>query len=184
MAPRNEAQLSGIVVGEQSGVAPLKELSLERTLGRRRIVYQISPTDTVTLTEIESLSLQGVVAGGVVTTGAASAQDRRQKGVQTRAVAPMRAEPAAAPPPPVVVRADSGRADSAAASTESAASTQFAGEIRLRGAASNTAPNSIGWVESATGKTLILSGRLPIERLQEIRQRIEIERAATRKKSP
>jgi hypothetical protein len=184
MAPRNEAQLSGIVVGEQSGAAPLKELSLERTLGRRRIVYQISPTDTVTLTEIESLSLQGVVAGGVVTTGAASAQDRRQKGVQTRAVAPMRAEPAAAPPPPVVARADSGRADSAAASTESAASTQFAGEIRLRGAASNTAPNSIGWVESATGKTLILSGRLPIERLQEIRQRIEIERAATRKKSP
>lgn len=145
MAPTNEAQFSGIVVSEQSGVAPLKELSLKRALGTRTIVYQISPTDTVTLTETESLSIQGVV-----TTGAASALDRQQKGVQTRAVAPMRGEsaPAAAPPPPVA------------------------------------AQNTISWVESATGKTLILSGKLPVEKLQEIRQRLEIERAAARKKSP
>jgi hypothetical protein len=180
MAPTNEAQFSGIVVREQSGVAPLKELSLERALGTRTIVYQISPTDTVTLTETESLSLQGVV-----TTGAASGPDRKQRAAQTRAVAPMRAEsaPAAAPPPPVT-RADSGRADSATASTEGAMMPQAAGAIRLRGAKSSAAQNTIRWVESATGKTLVLSGKLPVEKLQEIRQRLEIERATARKKSP
>ncbi|MEX2110438.1 MAG: zf-HC2 domain-containing protein [Gemmatimonadaceae bacterium] len=179
MAPRNEAQFSGIVVGELSGVAPLKELSLERTLGRRRIVYQISPTDTVILTELELSSLQSVVV-----TGAASAQDRQQKALRTRDVAPMRPETVPAAPPPVAAPADSGRADSVAVSAEGAMMTQAAGAIRLRGATSSPAQNTLRWVESATGKTLILSGKLPIERLQEIRQRIEIERAAARKKSP
>ena len=45
--------------------------------------------------------------------------------------------------------------------------------------ASFAAPaNTIRWTEARTGKTLTLSGNLPVERLQEIRQRIERERAA------
>lgn len=145
-----EMQLSGSVGTGQREVPPLIELSRERSPGSRRIVYQIPPTDTVTLTEIESLSLQSVV-----TTEIASARDRQEQAVRTRAVAPTRTEAATAAPPQVAPLADSGRAQ-----------------------------NTVRWVESATGKTLILSGNLPVEKLQEIRQRIEMERAAARKKTP
>jgi hypothetical protein len=38
--------------------------------------------------------------------------------------------------------------------------------------------NTITWKDSATGNILKLSGHMPVERLQEIRRRIERERAA------
>jgi hypothetical protein len=177
-----EMQLSANVGSVQSAAAPLKELSAERTPGSRRILYQISAADTVILTEIEPLSLQSVV-----TTGVATARDLQQKTAGTRAVAPTRTEPkavtAAAPPPPAPP-ADSRRVADTLVATEGAAMAQTAGAIRIRGSTSTTAQNTVRWVESETGKTLILSGKLPVEKLQEIRQRIEIERAAARKKTP
>jgi len=142
---RPTIDLSANTFAAQRPIPPLKELNVEQTPGTRRIVYQISATDTVTLTEIESPSLQSVV-----TTGAASAQDRQQQALRTRDAVPTRTEVAAAAPP------------------------QIAPPAR----------NTVRWVESATGTTLILSGSLSVEKLQEIKQRIEKEREAARKKSP
>ena len=42
--------------------------------------------------------------------------------------------------------------------------------------------HTITWIDSTTGRTLTLSGRMPEARLQEIRIRIERERAAAKKK--
>jgi hypothetical protein len=44
--------------------------------------------------------------------------------------------------------------------------------------------NRITWTEATTGKTLTLSGNLPVERLQEIRRLIERERAGSTEKAP
>ena len=46
--------------------------------------------------------------------------------------------------------------------------------------AANTV-NTITWTDSATGSSFSLSGRMPAQRLQEIRIRIEKERAAAKK---
>jgi hypothetical protein len=43
------------------------------------------------------------------------------------------------------------------------------------------AVHTITWTDSATGSTLTLTGRMPEARLQEIRIRIERERAAAKK---
>jgi hypothetical protein len=44
--------------------------------------------------------------------------------------------------------------------------------------------HTITWIDSPTGNRLTLSGRMPEARLQEIRIRIERERAAAAKKNP
>ncbi len=148
-APTSAAlQLSANTASESSEVAPLKVLRVERTIGGRRTIYEVAPTQTVTLTEPEPLLLSGVV-----TTGVATVQERQSRASGARSAEPMRAEAAAAPQPQV-------------------------------GAAFIASMNTITWTEAATGKTLTLSGNLPVERLQEIRRRIERERAASSKKDP
>jgi hypothetical protein len=47
------------------------------------------------------------------------------------------------------------------------------------GTAFTAATNTITWTEPKTGKTLTLSGNVSVERLQEIRKRIEKERASS-----
>lgn len=48
----------------------------------------------------------------------------------------------------------------------------------------SSALQTINWTEAATGKKLTLTGNVPVERLQEIKLRIERERAAARLRAP
>jgi hypothetical protein len=180
VGPASEAmQLSANSVRTQGEIPPLKVLRVERALGSRRTLYEISPTDTVTLTEPEPLLLSGVV-----TTGVGTAREQQSRVSGARSVAPRRAEPAAAAPLPARP-ADSRAADSASVATEATAakaSTEkpsLASLAQTQPAAAFTARfNTISWTESASGKALTLSGKLSVERLQEIRRRIENERSA------
>ena len=148
--------------------APLKVVKVERSAGSRRTVYEIAPSQTVTLSEPEPVFTGATVASGVETTRI------MLRGNNARAV-PSRGEatPAAAPPAMTDSRT---AADSVRVSQEAVAKTAAARP--QTGAAFSAAVNTISWTEARTGKTLTLSGNLPVERLQEIRQRIERERAA------
>lgn len=141
-------RLPANAVGAESEDTPLKVLRIERMTGSRRTIYEIAPSQTVTLTEPESLQLSGIVV-----TGAQPAKQRQSTASGARAAQPMR--------------------------TEAAPAAAF-----QAGAALAASENTISWTESPTGKTLTLSGNLPVERLQEIRRRIEKERAASKKKIP
>ena len=152
--------------------APLRVVKVERTLGSRRTTYEIAPTQTVTLTEPEPVqtSAIGMAAGSAV---------RRQAttGNSARAVQPMAAEAASAPPPPMDSRAG---ADSTKREEASAAKTSAAPAAARFAAPSNT----INWIDAQTGKTLTLSGNVSEARLQEIRKRIERERAGANTRTP
>jgi hypothetical protein len=127
---------------------PLKIVATPRTIGAKVTLYEVAPGDTVTLTEPAVLQLQSVVA-----TGVAEQSRARQAAGKTAAVAPMR------------------RADAAAVSAPD--SQPVAAGI---GAANGV--TTISWFDPTTGNMLRLSGRMPAARLQEIRVRIERERAA------
>jgi hypothetical protein len=152
-------------------------VAVERRIGESRTIYEVAMGDTVTLSETVPLRLEEVVVGAAagaagVTAAATTAGDRRASG---RSIAPMadRAVPAPPPPPPAV---ESQR------SLDSIAKT---GAIRIRGVGTAvTATNAISWTDGATGKTFTLSGKLPVARLEEIKLRIEKERAAAGAKAP
>jgi hypothetical protein len=170
-------QLSANVVSEQKELRPLRVLRIERGIGSRRTVYEISPTDTVILTELEPMLLSGVV-----TTGITSAQDRQSKERTTRSVAPLRADAAAAPPP-VILPTDARQAvDTMTASTEAAVMAKTPAAPAQAAALRTPTVNTIRWSEAATGKTLTLSGKLSVDQLQEIKRRIEAERTAANRK--
>jgi hypothetical protein len=43
---------------------------------------------------------------------------------------------------------------------------------------------TISWVDPTSGRLLTLSGRVPVDQLEDIKQRIERERAAAARKAP
>ncbi|HYU53440.1 MAG TPA: zf-HC2 domain-containing protein [Gemmatimonadaceae bacterium] len=146
----------------------LKVVGNPRRIGARVTLYEVAPGDTVTLTESLPLSLNGTV-----TTGAAAAVSP-QVARKMAAQAPARTDAAA----PAVV--DNQRA---AAVPSSAGAASAPAPPSAFGAAS--AINLVSWKDPATGAMLTLSGRLPTARLQEIKIRIERERAAAAaKKNP
>ena len=158
--------------------APLRVVKVERTLGSRRTTYEIAPMQTVTLTEPEPVqtSAIGMAAGSAV---------RRQAttGSGARAVQPMAAEAASAPPPPPAPPMDA-RAGADSTSTKKQESPT-AKPLAVPGSARFAAPsNTISWVDAQTGKTLTLSGNVSEARLQEIRKRIERERAGANTRLP
>lgn len=157
--------------GARAEAAPLKVVSIERVIGGSRTTYQIASAQTVTLTETMPLSLSGVV------TTAVSEQPR------TRAPSPMRAQAAATPPSaPPVAESRLGH-DTAVKSTQAAVATGRT--MQALAATQGVAQiNTISWTEVITGARLMLSGTLPVERLQEIKLSIEKERAAARAKAP
>lgn len=166
---RTPAALAAIAVGPP--VSPLKVVGVERRIGERRTIYEVAMGDTVTLSETEALRLEEVVvsaAGAGVTAAAPTSGDRRESA--GRSVAPLadRAVTSVTAPPPPSVESQRG--------LDSSAKTA----IRMRG--SSTVPvtgtNVISWTDAATGKTFTLSGKLPLARLEEIKLRIEKERAA------
>jgi hypothetical protein len=134
---------------------PLKVVKVERALGSRRTTYQPTASELVTLIEPE---VDTTLAGRIVLRGSVGAvtsaqPERRAAGAVTQRNTESAKAPAPPPPPSPMM-------DSKA------------------GAAFMAATNTITWIESRTGKTLTLSGNVSVERLQEIRKRIERERAA------
>ncbi|HEX9249768.1 MAG TPA: hypothetical protein VF856_09720, partial [Gemmatimonadaceae bacterium] len=138
--------------------------------GAKATLYEVTPGDTVTFTEPLSAQLESVV-----TTGSSTGERARQ----------MTGKAAAAP---------SKRADAAVVSApDSQRPTAVAGA--LAGAPSALVPathvevangvTTITWIDTATGNTLKLSGRMSEARLQQIKISIERERAAAAaKKKP
>ena len=128
----------------------LKVVGTPRTIGAKVTLYEVAPGDTVTLTEPVPVELlQSVVAG------VAELPAPRQAAGKAAAAAPMRrADAAAVSAPEPSVGAQASRVESANGVT------------------------TISWPDPVTGKMLRLSGRMPAARLQEIRLRIERERAA------
>jgi len=137
-----------------SDAAPLKVVRVERPPGFRRTTYQVAASETVTLTEPEADSTAAPIVLRGNTSAVMSGQRERRA---TGSAAPASAEAAktSPPPPPPSTMMDS-----------------------KAGAAFSVATNTITWIEPGTGKTLTLSGNVSAERLQEIRKRIEKERAS------
>jgi len=147
----------------------LKVVGTPHRIGARVTVYEVAPGDTVTLTESTPLSLQAVV-----TTGAAAAAVSPQAARRTAAQAPARTDPAVS----------AGEEKQRAASVPSSAAAVTAPAPPPAFGAVSTV-NTISWSDPTTGATLTLSGRLSTASLQEIKIRIERERAAAAaKKNP
>jgi hypothetical protein len=151
---------------------PLKVVATSRTIGAKVTLYEVAPGDTVTLTEPVAVRLQSVV------TGVAEESRVRQATGKTAAAAPMRRADAA-----VVSAPDSQPVTAAMGAVGGGGAAPGAQPSRVESANGVT---TISWPDLVTGNMLRLSGRLPVARLQEIRLRIERERAAAAatKKNP
>lgn len=139
----------------------LKVVGTPRRIGAKVTLYEVAPGDTVTLTESMPLSLQGVVV-----TGAAVAPMARRATEKSAAV-PSKARADAA----ITTAPDSQRA-AGVASSAPAVSAPAPSQAEMANAL-----HTLSWTDSATGNMLTLTGRMPEARLQEIRRRIERERA-------
>jgi hypothetical protein len=150
----------------------LKVVGTPPRIGAKVTLYEVAPGDTVMLTESVPVSLSAVVTGAA---GAVAPQTARRMAAQ----APARTE-AAAPPTEDRQRAASVPSSAAAvpAPPPPPPPPSAFGMV--------SAVNVITWKDPATGATLTLSGRMSPVRLQEIRIRIERERAAAAaaKKNP
>jgi hypothetical protein len=159
----------GVAMDATNESEPLKVVGTPRRIGAKVTLYEIAPGDTVTLTEAMPIALEGVVA---TSAGAAplAAQVVGKSAAQSRA-----------------------RSDAAAATTM--ADSQPTIRLRSSSAVQAPAPTSqegrastlrvVSWTDPVTGNTLTLTGRISEVRLQEIKIRIEQERAAAAaKKKP
>ena len=151
---------------------PLKVIGTPWRIGAKVTIYEVAPGDTVTLTE----SMPSLLSS-VVVTGAAVAPMARQGGATEKSAAvPSKARADA----PITNAQESQRAGGVGAA---APAVSEPAPTAQRGTANTL--NTITWNDSATGNTLSLTGRMPATRLQEIRIRIERERAtAAAKKKP
>ena len=131
---------------------PLKVVRVDSTAVERRTVYEIAPNETVTLVEARAVNPTTALSS-VVATGAATA-----------------AAGASAP-----AASDSRRVLAPSAPRANVAPAP----IQATGFASSE--QTIEWKDAATGRVLRLTGRFPPERLQEIRRRIERQRAVEKK---
>ena len=167
------AQVAGAVMAPQSAVSsrvagvtmrdatreqpPLKVVGHPRTLGAMVTLYEVAPGDTVTLTEPLDVHLDAAVV-----TGAGSPRPLMGRAAGKSAAAPAQAGDAA-----VVSAPDS----------QNRAKATSAPALPLQVEVVNGV-TTISWPDATTGNMLKLSGRLPVERLREIKLRIERERAA------
>ncbi|HEY6088936.1 MAG TPA: zf-HC2 domain-containing protein [Gemmatimonadaceae bacterium] len=149
---------------------PLKAVGNPRQIGAKVTLYQVAPGDTVTLTESVPVSLNAIVLRGAA--GAAPmGQQARQKS-SVAAAAESRADAAITP-------ATDSQAGRGVLATEPAPAPATA---LTKASVGGNAIHTITWTDPTTGNTMILSGRMPEARLQEIRIRIDRERAAAKKK--
>jgi hypothetical protein len=171
-APPTEARSRVAAVGTRDAANEperLKVVGSPRQIGARITLYEIAPGDTVTLTESMPTTLNAIVLRGAARTQMAP----QASGKSAAAPAAGRADAAATVAPESRRTAE---AAAAAPAVSMPAAAALAGTvIPLR---------TITWTDSATGNTLKLTGRMSEARLQEIRIRIERERAEAAKKNP
>ncbi len=164
----------------ETDAGPLKVVRIERSIGSRRTIYEIEPSATVTLTETDSQQLSAVVeTGAAAATTSSSEGQKAARGARTAAPTSAQAAKAAPPPPPPSAMMDSKSAADSAPRASVGAMSKTSTAKGEAGAAFSVATNTITWTEPKTGKTLTLSGNVSVERLQEIRKRIERERASS-----
>lgn len=153
---------------------PLKVVGTPRRIGAKVTLYEVAPGDTVTLTEAMPVALESVVVTGL---GSARVQgSSRMSPTASDAQSRGRSDAVA-----IAKVSDSARAAAAPTSAPPAAPTLTARTGTL------STVHAITWTDSMTKSTLTLTGKLPEARLQEIRIRIQKERAAAAaaaKKSP
>jgi Putative zinc-finger len=160
-------------------VAPVKNIGTRRQIGQRITLYEVEPGDTVTLTEVLNVQLEGVVV-----TGLSTAPTARQSTEKSAAAADSKRAVA-----PAVSTSDS---QGAAAGVSSPAPAQAAraqtGNVLTSKTGNVQVPNgvaTISWTDSVTGNVMKLSGRMSPARLQQVKTQIERERAAAAaKKKP
>ena len=166
-----EGVAGGVAMDAASGPEPLKVVATPRRIGGKVTLYEVAPGDTVTLTESIPVQLSEVV-----TTGASRVM-AQAAGKSAAVPSKERANASATTVAPVTATApDSQRIVGALASVPNILATDQAPQTRMANAV-----HTITWTDSATGSTLTLTGRMPEARLQEIRIRIERERAAAKK---
>jgi hypothetical protein len=151
-----------------SALGPLKVVGRPRQIGAKITLYEVTPTDTVTLTEFMNVQLESVVV------------TRMSEPTQQRIEGQAAGKAAAAPSPQRVDAPVAGRQDS----QREAGGVAGAEQARAR---SVPAPGTVGtangvttvtWTDASSGNVLKLSGRLPLAQLQQVKIRIERERAA------
>ena len=171
IAPQSpvSSRVSGVTMMDAAREQPLlKEVGRPRMVGAKVTLYEVAPGDTVTLIELLSMQLEGTA------TGVSSAQPLMSRAAGKSAAAPTQRANAT----DVSVPDSQSRAKIAGASAvPPAAPAPLQVEV-VNGV------TTITWPDVTTGNMLKLSGRMPVERLQEIKRRIERERSAAAKKSP
>ena len=157
-------------VGE---LASLKVVGTRRQIGAKVTLYEVAPGDTVTLSELMSIQLESVVTTGVAT---AEPTTRRSVAKSAGAAPTSRADAAAVSAPDSQHITKNPTAPAVPPSVATPASqVGFVNEV-----------TTINWTDAITGNVLTLSGRMPVAQLQQIRFRIQRERAAAAagKKNP
>ena len=154
---------------------PLRMVREETVAGGKRTLYAVAAADTVILFEPTATEPPSVA------TNQAAVPSAR------RAVSPQAVSELSAKAPAIV-------ADSAASIGRAAGAVAQSRSAKASGAASPAAlpaqippVRTISWVDTTSGRRLTLSGRLPVDQLEEIKRRIERERAtaaATVRKPP
>jgi hypothetical protein len=172
-APEVSASLAagGVAMNRAREPDGLKMVGTRRGIGTTVTLYEVVPGDTVTLTEPTMATL-----GAIVTTGAnvAARASRTERAMAPQSVARPDAAAAAAP--------DSQRGavlQSTPTSTPTPAPPASVRQVEVANGVT-----TISWTDATTGNMLKLSGRMSEARLQQIKIRIERERAAAAKKTP
>jgi hypothetical protein len=129
---------------------PLRVIAMPR-IGANVTVYEIG-SDTVTLTESKPLALVAAGAGGARQEAAKAVAEPRRM-APTAAVAPR-------------------------AQTQSASEQPVAAALSARAAGSPEPANAITWSDPATGSIFTLTGKVSPAQLEQLKIRIERERAA------
>jgi hypothetical protein len=163
---------SGVAMDMARAEEPLKVVGTPPRIGMKVTLYEVAPGDTVTLTEPTLVSLSSVVTTGANVAAQAPRTERSMAAPQSVARpdaaaaatsesqrgAVLQSVPAAtpAPPPPAPVR-----------------------QVEVVNGVT-----TISWMDPTTRNLLKLSGRMSEARLEQIKIRIERERAAAAKKTP
>jgi putative zinc finger protein len=181
----NSAERVGFAAGAaastdaRSSVSFLKNVGLRREIGRSSTLYEVSPGDTVVLSELSETHLGQVVVTGVQTTTQAAAVGTSRTLARAAAPDTQRREAAKSATKSSVTPAAQAAVAPAPAMAPAKASAAMADVAN--------AYNTISWTDSATGKAMTLSGRHSVAELEEIRVRIErarAEQAPPKKKEP
>jgi hypothetical protein len=132
----------------------LKVVGSPRQIGAKVTLYEVVSGDTVTLTESTPGVLNSIVLRGAASMAPQAAGKTAAAPAASAAMESRRTSEAAPPAPLVVAQVPAAKVGTA------------------------VTIHTITWRDPATGSTLTLSGRMPEARLQEIRIRIDRERAA------